>query len=123
MAMTMILTYDREAMEREMLKKGWTFGDLADAAGIGRDTASRAVKDGRGSRATYRKIARALGVPLASLVPPPALIPAGGPSTTHAPDCERNGSAASPRVPRAAKRDRSDAARDSRGAMCAEDRA
>lgn len=43
---------------------------------------------------------------LASLVPPPASIPAGGPPAQSS-AIERNGSAATRRVPRAAKRDRS----------------
>lgn len=101
------IPYDVDALQRAQMARGVTFGEIARDASLDAETVSRAMRTGRGRIRTFRAIARVLGVPLASLVPPPALIPAGGPPTTHAPDCERNGSTAAQRVPRAAKRDRS----------------
>lgn len=100
------IPYDVDALQRAQMARGVTFGEIARDASLDAETVSRAMRTGRGRIRTFRAIARVLGVPLASLVPPPALIPAGGPPAQSS-AIERNGSAATRRVPRAAKRDRS----------------
>lgn len=76
-----VMTYDTNEMQRAKMTRGLTFGQIAEKAHLCPETISKAIKTGRGRPSTFQAIARVLDVPLASLVPAPASIPAGGPST------------------------------------------
>ena len=75
------LAYDIPSVQRAKLACGLELREIAERAGCSLDTVGRFIKTGRVRPRSARRIARAMNVELADLVPPP-LIHGNGPLTT-----------------------------------------